>query len=128
MVDASLPYDEPGILPVLIHTSFLLLLNALAAALDRALYCGLLGQVLVGTAWGTPGAKLLAHGVQEAVVQLGYLGLLLLVYEGLSSFLLLHLHLHLHMHMHLRLYLHLYFQLPFYWSDSSMQYFHHSIW
>ncbi|KAH9872821.1 hypothetical protein J1614_005215 [Plenodomus biglobosus] len=79
---ASLPYHEPGIITILVITSFLLLLNVLNSALDRILYCGLLGQVLIGIAWGTPGAQWLSAGLQETAVQLGYLGLLLLVYEG----------------------------------------------
>jgi len=79
---ASLPYHEPGIVVILVLTSFLLLLNVVNAALDRVLYCGLLGQVLVGIAWGTPGAKWLSESLEETVVQLGYLGLILLVYEG----------------------------------------------
>lgn len=84
---SSLPYHEPGIVTILVQASFLLLLNVVNAALDRLLYCGLLGQVLIGTAWGTPGAKWLSVEVQEAVVQLGYLGLILLVYEGLFKLL-----------------------------------------
>jgi len=82
---ASLPYHEPGIVVILVLTSFLLLLNVVNAALDRVLYCGLLGQVLVGIAWGTPGAKWLSESLEETVVQLGYLGLILLVYEGLHA-------------------------------------------
>ncbi|EDU48222.1 conserved hypothetical protein [Pyrenophora tritici-repentis Pt-1C-BFP] len=80
----SLPYHEPGIVTILIQTSFLLLLNVINAALDRLLYCGLLGQVLVGIAWGTPGAKWLSTNMEETIVQLGYLGLILLVYEGIN--------------------------------------------
>jgi hypothetical protein len=83
--EASLPYHEPGIVVILVLTSFLLLLNVLNAALDRLLYCGLLGQVLVGIAWGSPGAKWLSASVEETVVQLGYLGLILLVYEGMPT-------------------------------------------
>jgi len=83
---SSLPYHEPGIVTILIQTSFLLLLNIINAALDRVLYCGLLGQVLVGIAWGTPGAKWLSMSTEETIVQLGYLGLILLVYEGLSLY------------------------------------------
>ncbi|OAL51221.1 Sodium/hydrogen exchanger [Pyrenochaeta sp. DS3sAY3a] len=79
---ASLPYHEPSIIIILVHTSFLLLLNVVNAALDNLLYCGLLGQVLIGVAWGTPGAQWLSASVEETVVQLGYLGLILLVYEG----------------------------------------------
>lgn len=80
---ASLPYHEPGIQTILVLVSFLLLLNVINAALDKVLYCGLLGQVLVGIAWGTPGLKWLSTEVEEVIVQLGYLGLVLLVYEGL---------------------------------------------
>jgi hypothetical protein len=79
---SSLPYHEPGIVTILIQASFLLLLNIVNAALDRLLYCGLLGQVLIGIAWGTPGAKWLSVNIEETVVQLGYLGLILLVFEG----------------------------------------------
>jgi hypothetical protein len=82
---SSLPYHEPGIVTILVLTSFLLLLNILNAALDRVLYCGLLGQVFIGIAFGTPGAKWLSSNIEETVVQLGYLGLILLVYEGLVS-------------------------------------------
>jgi hypothetical protein len=86
---SSLPYHEPGIVTILVHTSFLLLLNVVNAALDRVLYCGLLGQVLIGVAWGTPGAKWLSVSVEETMVQLGYLGLILLVYEGMLFMILL---------------------------------------
>ncbi|KAF1971773.1 Sodium/hydrogen exchanger [Bimuria novae-zelandiae CBS 107.79] len=78
----SLPYQEPAIVTILVQSSFLLLLNAVNAVLDRLVYCGLLGQVLIGITWGTPGAKWLSSEVEEVIVQLGYLGLILLVYEG----------------------------------------------
>lgn len=81
-IASSLPYHEPDIITILTQASFLLLLNIVNAGLDRLLYCGLLGQVLIGIAWGTPGAKWLSVNVEETVVQLGYLGLILLVYEG----------------------------------------------
>lgn len=80
---SSLPYHEPGIVTILTQTSFLLLLNLVNAALDKVLYCGLLGQVLIGIAWGTPGAKWLTVTVEETIVQWGYLGLILLVFEGM---------------------------------------------
>ncbi|ORY17654.1 Sodium/hydrogen exchanger family-domain-containing protein [Clohesyomyces aquaticus] len=79
---ASLPYHEPDVVIILVLTSFLLLLNIVNAALDQILYCGLLGQVLIGIAWGSPGAAWLSTHVEEVVVQLGYLGLILLVFEG----------------------------------------------
>lgn len=78
----STPYHEPEISIILIHSSFLLLLNVVNFLLDKAVYCGLLGQVFIGVAWGTPGANWLGRHVEEVIVQLGYIGLLLLVYEG----------------------------------------------
>jgi len=78
-----LPYHEPSILPLLILTSLLLLLNILSTIFDQLLFCGLLGQVFIGVAYGTPGAKLLDEEVENVIVQLGYLGLVLLVYEGM---------------------------------------------
>lgn len=82
----SLPYHEPGIATVLAQAGLLLALNLVNAVLDRIIYCGLIGQLLVGMAWGVPGANWLDMSVQKSIQQLGYLGLLLLVYEG--SFLL----------------------------------------
>lgn len=79
---ASLPYHEPDMVTILIQASFLLLLNMTNFLLDHAVCCGLVGQIFIGVAWGTPGAKWLSTEAEETVVQLGYLGLLLLVYEG----------------------------------------------
>jgi Kef-type K+ transport system membrane component KefB len=79
---SSLPYHEPDRLTILTQSSFLLLLNVVESVLNRALYCGLLGQVLLGIGFGAPGGNLLSHEAQQIIVQLGYLGLILLVYEG----------------------------------------------
>ena len=79
---AALPYQEPSIKTILILSSFLTLLNAVNHVLDRLIYCGLIGQVLIGVAYGTPSAKWLGKGTEQIVVQLEYLGLILLVYEG----------------------------------------------
>ncbi|KIX08733.1 uncharacterized protein Z518_03390 [Rhinocladiella mackenziei CBS 650.93] len=81
MTDA-IPYEEPSIVSILILSSFILILNILGSVLDHVFYCGLVGQVLVGMVWGTPGAKLLSRHVEEAVTQLGYLGLIAIVFEG----------------------------------------------
>ncbi|PPJ61041.1 hypothetical protein CBER1_02016 [Cercospora berteroae] len=79
---ASLPYHEPGIVTILIISSFLFLLNCINWLLDRLVFCGLVGQIFIGIAWGAPGAKWLTIELQEVIVQLGYLGLLCIVYEG----------------------------------------------
>jgi hypothetical protein len=77
-----LPYHEPGIVTILIQSSFLLILNIVNTLFDKLIFCGLLGQVFIGVAWGRPGADWLGFGVENTVVQLGYLGLILLVYAG----------------------------------------------
>lgn len=86
---ASLPYHEPNIAQILVMASFLVVLNGVNSIIDRLVYCGLIGQVFIGIAWGTPGAQWLASTLssstaafEHVVVQLGYLGLILLVYEG----------------------------------------------
>ncbi len=77
-----LPYHEPSVVELLISSTFLLALNSISSVLDRTLACGLVGQVLVGTAWGQPGARWLSIDFQRVVSSLGYLGLILVVYAG----------------------------------------------
>lgn len=86
--DAVLPYREPGIVAILVLVSFVLLLNVASHFMDKILYCGLLAQIFVGIAWGPPGGDWLGRDLEHAVVDMGYLGLLLVVYEGglLTSF------------------------------------------
>ncbi|KAG6010679.1 hypothetical protein E4U21_005178 [Claviceps maximensis] len=79
---SSLPYHEPDITTILVQSSLLILLNVVSFFLNKFLYCGLIGQILLGIAWGTPGLKWLEPSVETTMVQLGYIGLLLLVYEG----------------------------------------------
>ncbi|KAI9670712.1 MAG: hypothetical protein M1817_003821 [Caeruleum heppii] len=79
---AALPYHEPSITTILIQSALLYALNVISHLLDRLIYCGLIGQVLIGVALGTPGAKCIGLEVENVIVQLGYLGLILLVYEG----------------------------------------------
>ena len=79
---AALPYQDPPIKTILVLSSFLLVLNAINHVLDRLIYCGLIGQVLIGVAFGTPGTKWLDKSTEQVIVQLGYLGLILVVYEG----------------------------------------------
>lgn len=82
-MQSSLSYHEPSITVISILSGFLLLLNLLNYGLDKIAYCGLIGQVALGIAWGTPGAKWLSREVEDAIMQLGYLGLILIVYEGM---------------------------------------------
>ncbi|MCJ1403604.1 hypothetical protein MMC11_006827 [Xylographa trunciseda] len=79
---AALPYQQPGIVGILVFSSLFLLLNIIGHVLDRLLFCGLIGQIFLGVAFGTPGTKWLDTNSEAVIVQLGYLGLILLVYEG----------------------------------------------
>jgi len=81
----ALSYQEPGIVTILILSSFLFLLNIVNYVLDRLVYCGLIGQILLGVAWGVPGADWLSREAQDTIMQLGYLGLILIVYEGMAK-------------------------------------------
>ncbi|TLD09177.1 uncharacterized protein PgNI_07832 [Pyricularia grisea] len=79
---SSLPYHEPSITTIIILSGFLILLNAINYGLNKLVYCGLVGQVFLGIAWGTPGTGWLSEATEHSIVQLGYLGLILVVYEG----------------------------------------------
>ena len=50
--------------------------------MNTLLHCGLIAQIFVGVAYGTPGLQWLSTEIQSTVVDLGYIGLILLVYEG----------------------------------------------
>lgn len=78
----ALPYSQPSITTTLILTSFLLLLNIVNYILNKIIYCGLIGQILIGIAWGTPGTQWLSPDIEKTISNFGYLGLILLVYEG----------------------------------------------
>lgn len=81
-MSSALPYHEPTIQTLLIQSSFLIVLNGINHVLDSVLYSGLVGQILAGIAWGVPGGNILDQHAQEVIVQLGYIGLILLVFEG----------------------------------------------
>jgi Kef-type K+ transport system membrane component KefB len=82
MTESAFAYHEPAISTVLNQTGLLLVLNLVNTCLDKLLYCGLIGQLFIGILWGTPGAKWLDRDMETVIQQLGYLGLIMLVYEG----------------------------------------------
>jgi Kef-type K+ transport system membrane component KefB len=79
-----LPYEEPGIIVILSLTAFVVLLNGIRYGLDKLLYCGLIGEIFLGTIWGLPvgGTAWLNRNTQEVIQAFGYLGLIGLVFEG----------------------------------------------
>jgi Kef-type K+ transport system membrane component KefB len=80
--EAAFAYHEPSIKTVLNYTGLLLILNIANTCLDKLLYCGLIGQLFIGVIWGTPGAQWLDQETERVIQQIGYLGLILLIYEG----------------------------------------------
>ena len=79
---SALAYHEPPLETLLPLSSFLIALHLVAWPLNRLFSAGLLGQILVGTVWGTPLTSWLDISTQQTIVQLGYIGLILLVFEG----------------------------------------------
>ncbi|WWC60715.1 uncharacterized protein I303_103291 [Kwoniella dejecticola CBS 10117] len=83
---SSFTYHEPSIVQLLILSSWLYLLNLFGWISQHLLSAQLLGQILIGIIYGEPLAGWLDESWQEAFIAVGYLGLLLIVFEGgLSS-------------------------------------------
>lgn len=81
---AYLPYVEPGLDVILPLSTFIFILNITRDVLDNFLYCGLIGEIFIGILYGMPttGTSWLGMEIQETVQNLGYLGLICLVFEG----------------------------------------------
>lgn len=78
----SFQYHEPSTATALILVSFLYLLNVFGWLAQVLLSCGLLGQILLGIIYGTPLAGILPQLLEESLVGIGYVGLLLIIFEG----------------------------------------------
>lgn len=74
-------YEPPSSAQLLFLSSFLLLLPAIGALFDK-LRARLIGQIVLGTVYGAPLASLLGLDWQMTLLSLGYVGLVLLVFEG----------------------------------------------
>jgi len=79
---SSFAYHEPSATQIIILLSFLLLLNLAGKLAQLLLSAGLLGQIFIGIIYGTPLAGILEDSWEEAIVAIGYVGLLLVVFEG----------------------------------------------
>ncbi|KAI1263294.1 Sodium/hydrogen exchanger family-domain-containing protein [Xylariaceae sp. FL1019] len=78
----SLPYHEPTLISLLTLSSIFLALNVLGSVFDHLLSCGLIVQVLISIAYGQPGVRWLPLESQRVFVDLGYIGLILIVFSG----------------------------------------------
>ena len=78
----SFAYVEPTIVSLLILSSFIYLLNVARWAAHRLFYAGLIGEIIVGIIYAAPLSNILKTEWEQTILDFGYLGLLLLVFEG----------------------------------------------
>lgn len=79
---AAYPFQEPTPAALLLLAAYLVLLNLSELVAQRALAAGLLGPVFVGAVFGAPLADWLPGEWMATFEVVGYLGLMLLVFEG----------------------------------------------
>jgi NhaP-type Na+/H+ or K+/H+ antiporter len=79
---AFLSYHEPSIIQILVLISFFIFLAFGEWLSNKVFRAGLIGQIIVGLIYGLPLGNVLDIKWQEAFVALGYLGLILIIFEG----------------------------------------------
>lgn len=77
-----LQYHEPGIVDILVLISFFFFLSSLGWAFNKLVRASLIGQILLGVLYGTPVGNILHTQWQETFIALGYIGLILIIFEG----------------------------------------------
>ena len=77
-----LVYHEPNIVQILVLISFFFFLSFGEWLSNKVFRAGLIGQIIVGMIYGLPLGNVLDVGWQQAFVALGYLGLILIIFEG----------------------------------------------
>ncbi|KAJ6118867.1 hypothetical protein N7471_013487 [Penicillium samsonianum] len=82
MASGFLPYHGPGTIDILIVVSFFFFLSLAIWVSATAIQAGSIGQIAVGIIYGVPLANILEHHWQETFVTLGYVGLILIIFEG----------------------------------------------
>ncbi|KAF8178173.1 Cation/H+ exchanger [Mycena galopus ATCC 62051] len=86
VVMTAIVYTTPDIPLILTVGSFLYLINVAEAVFARFINAGLLGSLCVGILFGPEVSNILPEAIQSAFITIGYIGLLLIVFEaGLST-------------------------------------------
>ncbi|RAR04133.1 Sodium/hydrogen exchanger [Stemphylium lycopersici] len=81
--DGFLQYHEPNIIQILVLVSFFFWLSFGEWLSNRVFRAGLIGQIIVGLIYGLPiGGDIIPIAWQEAFIALGYIGLVLIIFEG----------------------------------------------
>ncbi|KAH7389711.1 Cation/H+ exchanger [Phaeosphaeria sp. MPI-PUGE-AT-0046c] len=77
-----LQYHEPQIVDILILVSFFTFLWISEYISSKIIRAGIIGPIAVGIIYGEPLANILQHDWQETFLYLGYIGLILIIFEG----------------------------------------------
>lgn len=77
-----LQYHEPDIVNILILLSFFFFLSSLGWVFNKLIRASLIGQILLGVLYGTPVGNILDVEWQTTFMALGYIGLILIIFEG----------------------------------------------
>lgn len=80
--DISVQYEEPSIVSILILVSFLTFLSVSDWIAGKLIRAGILGPLAVGVIYGEPLSGILQLPWQETFLALGYIGLILIIFEG----------------------------------------------
>ncbi|KAL4969630.1 cation:proton antiporter [Aspergillus stella-maris] len=82
MAGGFLPYHEPGIVDILIIISFFFILSLAEWASAKIIRAGIIGHIAVGIIYGKPLADILHEDWQSTFMYVGYVGLILIIFEG----------------------------------------------
>ncbi|KAJ6173670.1 hypothetical protein N7485_006482 [Penicillium canescens] len=82
MAGGFLAYHEPGIVEILIIISFFFFLSLAEYVSAKIIRAGIIGQIAVGIIYGKPLADILEKPWQETFLAVGYIGLILIIFEG----------------------------------------------
>lgn len=75
-------YHEPALPDILVASSYLYLLNLAYWVVEKTCHAGLVGNIIIGIIYGTPLSGILQPAWEATFWLLGYIGLILLVFEG----------------------------------------------
>jgi Kef-type K+ transport system membrane component KefB len=78
----STPADIPAVVDILILISFFAFLGLAEYISSKAIRASIIGPIVVGIIYGEPLANILHHVWQETFLYLGYIGLILIIFEG----------------------------------------------
>ncbi|KAI9367992.1 Cation/H+ exchanger [Aspergillus egyptiacus] len=82
MAGGFLAYHEPGIVDILVLISFFFILSLAEWISSKIIRAGIIGHIAVGIIYGKPLADILHTEWQSTFLALGYVGLILIIFEG----------------------------------------------